>query len=131
VGPGSYIALLALSVVFGGMSFTLYPLSVANANDYADPIDIVATSRGLLAAYSAGAIVGPLGGALLISIIGPSGLFFFASAVAAGTTVFVVMRMKVRAAAPAEEQVSFQPLPRTTPEALELTEPDGRPNEAA
>ena len=124
VGPSSYVGLLGLSVVFGGMSFTLYPLSVANANDYADPADSVATSRGMLVAYSAGAIVGPLGGALLIALVGPSGLFFFASAIAAGTAVFVILRMKVRAAAPAEDQVTFQAMPRTTPEALELTEPD-------
>ena len=78
----------------------------------------------MLVAYSAGAILGPLGGALLIYIIGPSGLYFFASAVAVGTAVFVVLRMRVRAAAPAEEQVSFQAMPRMTPEALELTEPD-------
>ncbi len=130
VGTSSFAALLALSVVYGGFSFTLYPLAVANANDYADPADSVATSRGLLGAYSAGAILGPLGGALMIYLIAPSGLYYFASAVSVGTAVFVILRMKVRAAAPAGEQVSFQALPRITPEALELAESDEAANEA-
>ena len=131
VGASSFAALLALSVIFGGVSFTLYPLSVANANDYADPADSVATSRGLLAAYSAGAILGPLGGAFTIYLIAPRGLYFFASAVAVVMAVFVVTRMKARAAAPVAEHVPFQPLPRTTPEALELTESDPPPSQAA
>ena len=130
VGAKSHDLLLLLSIIFGGMSFTLYPLSAANTNDYADPGDSVATGRGLLAAYSAGAILGPLGGAVMIFAIAPSGLFIFASAVAAATFVFVVLRMRVREAPPADEQSPFQALPRTTPEVLALdprvdAEPEG------
>lgn len=133
-GTRSYVLLLILGALYGGVTFTLYPLSAANANDYADPKDTVATGRGLLLAYSAGAILGPLGAAVLIFALAPSGLFIFSGVIAAITCVFVILRMRVREAAPAEDQAPFQPLPRTTPEALSLdprADPDATTGEAA
>jgi MFS family permease len=119
-GAHSYVLLLILSALYGGVTFTLYPLSAANANDYGDPEDTVATGRGLLVAYSAGAIAGPLGAAVLIFAVAPSGLFIFSGAIGAATFIFVILQMQVREAAPAEEHAPFQPLPRTTPEVLAL-----------
>lgn len=119
-GTISYPLLLVLAIAFGGVSFTLYPLSAANANDYADLKDTVATGRGLLVSYSAGAILGPLGAAILIFAIAPSGLFIFSGVIAFLTFVFTVLRIGQREAAPSEDHAPFQPLPRTTPEILAL-----------
>jgi MFS family permease len=133
-GAVSYPLLLVLAAVFGGFSFTLYPLSAANANDYADPADAVATGRGLLVSYSGGAIVGPLGSAILIYAVAPGGLFLFMGVIAFATFVFVMLRMQSREAAPAEDQAPFQALPRTTPEILALdprTDPEAVSDEAA
>ena len=123
-GASSFVGLLVLSAIFGGVGFTLYPLSVANANDYADPSDAVSTGRGMLLFYSGGAILGPLGAATAINLFAPAGLFFFSGVVALLTCGFVLLRMQARAPAPVEDQTPFQALPRTTPQAMELTEPE-------
>src|SRR3546814_10207044 len=55
--------LLALGFAFGGLSFALYPLSVAHANDRLLPSERVTASGQLVLLYSAGAALGPLGAA--------------------------------------------------------------------
>src|SRR3546814_11606849 len=51
--------LLALGFAFGGLSFALYPLSVAHANDRLLPSERVTASGQLVLLYSAGAAPGP------------------------------------------------------------------------
>ena len=115
---GSLTALLVLAPVFGGVVYTLYPLSVAHANDFIDPAHRVPASGGLLVSYAVGAGIGPLGASALMSAVGAVGLFGFAGAVALITAMFALWRMLQRPAA--EDQAPFQPVPRTTPVAYEL-----------
>lgn len=115
--PWLVIVLIAL---FGGVSFTLYPLCVAHANDYIDPADVVPASGGLLLSYSVGATLGPLGASAAMSATNFTGLFAFTGGVGLVTGVFALWRMRQRPAVPLAEQAPFQPLPRTTPMATEL-----------
>src|SRR3546814_1670476 len=55
--------LLGLGALFGGLSFALYPLCVAFANDRLLPSERVTASGQLVLLYSAGAALGPLGAA--------------------------------------------------------------------
>jgi MFS family permease len=114
-GMWSTRAALLLAPMLGAVVFTLYPLSVAHANDRLEPAQIVAASAALITAYGAGAAFGPPAAAVLMEIIGPSGLFTFTGVCAAATAAFAVWRMRRRGPVPAEEQVRFLPLPRTTP----------------
>lgn len=114
-GSGSARAALGLAPALGAVAFTLYPLSVAHANDRLESAQIVAASAALITAYGVGAAMGPPAAAVLMEAMGPSGLFAFTGSIAAATALFAIWRMLRRGPVPAEEQVRFLPLPRTTP----------------
>ena len=107
--------LLAFGALFGGLSFALYPLCVAHANDHLGPEQRVAASGGLVLAYSAGAAAGPLAAASVMASLGPAGLFIFVAACAGGALLFGLWRQARTLPVPAARQQSYQILPRTTP----------------
>jgi MFS family permease len=107
--------LLLVTLLFGGLSFTLYPVCVAHTNDHLDRSELVQASGGLILAYSAGATVGPLAAAATMSVAGPSGLFAFIAAGAFSCFAFGLWRTRVRPPVPAEARGPFLALPRTTP----------------
>lgn len=107
-------SLLPLAPVLGAAIFTLYPLSVAHANDRLEPDRVVAVSAGLITAYGLGAVIGPPAAAALMESMGPTGLFVFVGAVGTGTVAFTLWRMRRRPPVPVAEQAAFVPLPETT-----------------
>lgn len=108
-------ALVGLAMLFGGLSGTLYPLSVAYTNDYLEPADLVPAAGGLVMAYGIGAAVGPPMAALFIEAFGAGGLFVFTAAVALGAAAMIGWRMRHRSAPALADQVDFQAMPRTSP----------------
>ncbi len=106
--------LLALGALFGGLSFTLYPLAVAYMNDYVDADDIVPASGGLMMAYGIGAALGPTSGALMMDIMGPPGLFIFIAIITSLLLVFILWRITQRASLPNDEQGDYQVMQRTS-----------------
>ncbi|HEV7288042.1 MFS transporter [Sphingomonas sp.] len=117
-GPGPL--LLTFGALFGGLSFALYPLCVAHTNDHLAPEERVAASGGLVLLYSIGAAMGPLAGAMAMTLIGPSGLFAVIGACAGMALAFGAWRQLRGLPVPAELQQSYQVLPRTTPMAAAL-----------
>lgn len=118
--------LLALGVLFGGMSYTLYPLSVSHANDFIRDRSFVAASASLLLAWGVGAAAGPAAASLLMAAVGARGLFLFVALVALALALIASLRRGE--SVPPEEQTGFVPLPRTTPIITELdprAEPSG------
>lgn len=76
LGQMSFIALLGLNSLFVGLGAAIYPVAVAIVNDRIDSHEIVAASAGLLLSYGIGACFGPALGSLLMTFVGPAGLFF-------------------------------------------------------
>lgn len=113
-------ALTALGALFGGFSFALYPLCVAHANDRLEVHERTAASGGLILAYSGGAALGPLLGAVAMRLMGPPGLYLFVGAVAGLAFGFALWRQLVSEPVPGEDQRAFLILPRTTPMAAAL-----------
>ncbi|WP_460019998.1 MFS transporter [Magnetospira thiophila] len=109
-----------LVVGFGALAFTLYPLSVAQANDHAKADGFVAMSGGLILSYSAGAMAGPVLASLLMEGMGPLGLFAFTALTGLLLGGFSLWRMRRSPAVPPEEQAPFQPVPRTSVAAYAL-----------
>jgi MFS family permease len=109
------IVLMAVAALFGGLSFTLYPVCVAHTNDHIEKSELVQASGGLILSYSAGATIGPLAGSAVMSALGGPGLFVFTAAGAASAVVFGLYRVMKRPSPPAEAQGPFLSLPRTTP----------------
>ena len=85
-------------IVYGGLSFTVYSLCAAHANDFAPHEKLVQTASGLLTAYGLGAFIGPIVAAGFMSRIGPEGLFIMSALVSAFLGVFAVYRMRRRVA---------------------------------
>ena len=121
--PGGALLLL-FGAAFGGLSFALYPLCVAHANDRLLPAERVSASGQLVLLYSAGAALGPLGAAAAMNWMGPGGLFLFIAACAAAMLGFSLWRLAATAPVPGPAQQDFQMLPRTTPVAA-LLDPSG------
>lgn len=112
--------LLLLGALFGGLSFTIYPLAVAYTNDFLDPEDLVPASGGLILAYGIGAALGPVIGSVAMGAVGPDGLFYYIGGVGILLTVFIVYRITQRGAIAVEEQGDFQAMQRTTAVVYEM-----------
>ena len=97
--------------LWGSQVLCIYALCVAHACDVVPPGRIVPTVSGLLVVWAAGAMVGPVPGALLIDRVGPSGLFVYAAAGCAALAAFVLIRRAVRERERAPGRPAFRPLP--------------------
>ena len=118
--------LFILAILFGGFSFTMYPLSISYTNDYLDPKDLVAATGGLLVAYGVGSVIGPLVAPVAMLLMGPAGLYVYFSLMAAMVGGFGVYRKRYKRPISLSEQVEYRPVPGTTPIVSEL---DPRANE--
>lgn len=107
--------LITLGAAFGGVAFVLYPLCVAHTNDHLSSGERIGASGGLVLAYSVGAAIGPLLGAIAMDASGTVGLFGFISLLAAVATFFAAWREWRGAAMPSARQQPFLTLPGTTP----------------
>ena len=111
-GPSLPPLILFIAIgCFGGLTSTIYPLSIAYANDYLNPEDIVSTSSGFVLAFGIGAIVGPLVGSVAMSLTGPAGLFLHTLFAILALSGFILWRMRVRQWAPVVDKDPFVALP--------------------
>jgi MFS family permease len=121
VPGGAMLFLLLLVAVFGGVSFTLYPLALAHAGDrLTNNEDMVSLSSGMLLLYSVGAAIGPLVAGQIFDLFDGGGLFLFGAVVAAGTAAYGIWRMQQAEPVNVAEQVSFVAVPRTSHASSEL-----------
>ena len=102
-----FVSINLLGALWGAVAFPLYSISVAHANDYAESEDYVMLSSGLLLMYGAGAVVGPFLAAMLITNMGPGGLYAFTGIAHLAMTLFVALRMIQRSDTPDEHNISF------------------------
>ncbi|HET7922378.1 MAG TPA: MFS transporter, partial [Gammaproteobacteria bacterium] len=105
--------LLIVGPVFGGLTFTLYPVAVAHANDHIEIADVVPASAALILCYSLGAMLGPLGAAAVMWVTGATGLFLFTALLSLALGVAALLAPRVARVAP-EDRVPYVPVPRTS-----------------
>src|SRR5690606_37479085 len=129
-GPERPIATLAAMFVYGGAAFTLYPLCVSHANDFARSDTFVATASGLLLVYGLGAALGPLAAGFAMQRLGTPAFLWYLVAIHLALALFIVVRMRARATRPPEEREPFVVLVRTSPAALEMLADDQPPADA-
>jgi len=106
-----FIFILLMMMIFGGLLFSLYSLFIAHANDYLTPSQMVAMSSGLLMINGAGAVFGSPLAATVIDIIGFKGFMPTMAVFLLILAGFVIYRMNMRSAVPAEAQGSFVAIP--------------------
>lgn len=109
---------LACAAVFGGLAYSIYPISVCHANDRIPDMQFVRTATVMLLLYGSGAILGPILGALAMKMAGPGGLFGYIGLV---SLVLFGSAWRWHRKKPEEAHLTeFVPMPRTTPLASEL-----------
>lgn len=74
---GNIIPWYIVVALLGGLTFTLYPISIAHACDALNPEDLVAATQSLLLSYSLGAVLGPMIAPLFMLIAPKQGLFYY------------------------------------------------------
>jgi MFS family permease len=75
--------LIGIGIIYGGLSFTIYGLSVAHVNDLIDPSRVLEVTGGLLLLYGIGATVGPTLGGGVMDLMGPEALMLYLAGVLA------------------------------------------------
>ncbi len=76
------LLLFALAFLFGGFSFTIYPLSIAYVSEKLKNEQIVSASAGFILFYGIGAISSPMIASWIMNLLGSSSLFHFLAAAA-------------------------------------------------
>lgn len=70
-------SLIFLGVVYGGLAFTIYGLSVAHVNDLLPPSKVLEVTSGLLLLHGIGATVGPTIAGAVMDALGPESLMLY------------------------------------------------------
>lgn len=102
----SFISLLIITFIFGGLTVPLYALAIAHTNDFLSKKEMVAASAGLQLAGGVGLTVGPLLGGLSIDLIGAAGFWIYLFVIHGSLGIFGLYRMSIRDAVPLEDQGS-------------------------
>jgi MFS family permease len=104
---------LTLVGCYGALTYPIYGLAVAHANDYADASEFVAVSGGLLLLYGAGTMFGPLAAGGAMSGIGPEALFLVTALSHIAIAAYAIYRTFKRAPIPGSVREAYQTTPAT------------------
>jgi MFS family permease len=112
--PTAPAVVLTLAGIYGALTYPLYGLAVAQANDYADAGDFVAVSGGLLLLYGVGTMVGPLAASGAMTAIGPEALFLTTAAGHVAIASYALYRTFQRAPIPESVRDAYRTVPAQT-----------------
>jgi len=121
--PSDPVQILLLTALYGALTYPLYSLTVAHANDFAASGDFVAISGGMLLLYGIGTMFGPASASIAMAQFGPAGLFSVTASahfIMAGHAIYRTMR---RRPVPENERETFAAFPAQkalTPETAAL-----------
>ncbi len=90
------VSLIVLFGLFGALSFPIYSLALAHANDYLAADQMLGASAKLVLIYGAGAIIGPAIAGAVMENNGAIGLMAYLAVVHLGLGLYAVVRMVVR-----------------------------------
>ena len=111
-GNDSRSAVYMAALLFGLVTFPVFSLSAAHANDFATPEQAVELSASLMFIYGVGAIASPLLSSYLMQTGGPAMLFVMIACAHMGLAIFGVYRMV--AGPQAVRRRPYRYLPRTS-----------------
>lgn len=114
------MVVVAVYVIWGGASESVYSLASAHANDRAGKEDLVALSSSMLFAWSVAGFVAPGLGTILTALYGTQSFIYVAILVAGTFCGFVFWRVLQTPAVPSAETGSFAPMTAQAPLAVDL-----------
>ena len=117
--PNVGAAAMVVIFVFGGMSFTVYPIAVAHLVDYVDRDELLAASSTVLLVNGVGSAVGPLVAGALMNLLQPQLLFVWFAVLDLMIASYAFYRFIHRKREVTSDD-NFVPLVNTTPSSLDL-----------
>ena len=124
----TYYWLAICMFIYGGMMFSIYPVSVAHTNDHPEAVDRVAIMTNLLFLYGIGAVIGPFTGGFVMHLFGHSSLFILFMIGGTYLAVYAGYWVKHGVSIPDHDKTRFVPLVRTSQVAIELQAKDNNSN---
>ena len=119
----SFIWLLIVAFIIGGVSNPLYSLYIAYTNDYLEHDDMASASGGLIFLTGIGAIFGPSIVGWLLDAYGAASYFWFIGTVMAIMGSYALYRMTQTSSTAVEDTSTYAPVtPTSTPIAMELAQ---------
>ena len=115
--PNVGAAAMVVIFVFGGMSFTLYPIAVAHLVDYLHRDELLSASSTVLLVNGVGSAVGPLLAGALMYLLRPELLFVWFAVLDGALAAYALYRFTRRKREVTADD-NFVPLVNTTPTAL-------------
>ncbi len=109
-GPTSGLMAIAI-LVLGGFSFPMYSLSGSHVNDLVGPDLAVGAGAAIMLANGIGAVMGPVGAGLVMTAVGPTGLWLAIAFVHGALALYAAYRLIRQWNIPAPHKERFVPYP--------------------
>ncbi len=106
--------------IYGGLSFTVYPVAVAHLIDHLDSENILAGVSALLLIHGIGAAFGPALAGQLMHLMGHQALPFYFFIIQFLLAMYIFRTLYLTAEERVEQPSHFVPMIRTTPTALNM-----------
>jgi len=116
----SVAALMAAMFLYGGLAFSVYPVSVAFVNDRLAREHALAGSSGLLLVYGIGAALGPALAGAAMELFGSRALLGYLALVLALVAGFAYYRLRAAPESADAPHGQFVPMVRTSAAALQM-----------
>ncbi|MFC1832884.1 MFS transporter [Thermodesulfobacteriota bacterium] len=129
----SFLFFILIMVLFGGLIFTIYPVSIARAHDLFDSDDIVPASSVLLLCYCIGATAGPIVASWAMLILQTGyGFFVYCAAVSlvSAIVIFCMRKKELITIVAAEDQSIYVHMKGTSPAAVFIDPRTGKDDKA-
>lgn len=120
--------LMGLFFVWGGLSFSIYPLAVAQLIDQLHPEEVVSGSADMLVLQGAGSAIAPIIAGAVMNVLGAEVLPLYIAVVLALLGVYALYRRHYVSTLVCGETAHFEPLVQTSPQALEMVFDDTQPD---
>jgi len=112
--------------IWGGLSFSLYPLGVAQLLDQLHPDEMVSGSTDMLVLHGAGAAVAPLLAGIIMNLIGIHGMPIYMSVILFLLTAYAVYQVRHVSVLVAGEHSHFEPMMQSSHEIVEMINKEER-----
>lgn len=106
--------------IFGGMYFSIYPISIAQSLDRANPEDFITMGSTLLLTFGVGAMLSPLIAGTLLEYFGLKTMPLFNFLILIGLALYCVRQVRIKAPVQEADRSDFAPVPRTSSVAMEV-----------
>lgn len=112
--------LLGLFFIWGGLAFSIYPLSVAQLIDQLQPDEIVSGSSDMLVLHGAGCAFAPILSGSLMTVLGAHGLPVYIGLVLLLLGIYTIYRRRRVVDLVSGENAHFEPMVQSSAQALSM-----------